>query len=205
MAFRNELHNLQIRNLIKSIIIGLLGLFLLILIVILFTYPSRLRIDLPPDLSQAQSIKPGYIYPSTAHQFASTFFQYVNTWKNSGDEDYRNRRNEIRAYITQNFYDALKKDFERKLAQGELKGRTRQIELAEGSIYKPELVVSRDGYWIATVRFNIIERFFDQVVKDVQIEYKIIVVRHNVDPSLNSYQLALDGFAESPKIIKRIK
>jgi len=205
MAFTNALHSQQMKNNIKNVVIGILSIIIFAEFFLLATYPNRLRIDLPPDLSQAQSLKPGHIYPSSVHQFASTFFQYVNTWNKSGDVDYKDRRNELRAYITQDFYNALKKDYQDKLNSGELKNRTRQLQLSEGALYKPEFVLTKDGYWVATLQFDLKEHLFGQLVKDVTIEYKLIIVKHNVNPIHNEYQMAIDGFYASPRIIKRNK
>ncbi len=202
MAFTNELHNQQMRSNLKSVVIACLVVIALGQYLLLLKYPSSFTIDLPPDLSTAQKVKPGYVYPSTAHQFATTFFQYLNTWNRSGEKDYKDRRNQIRAYITQDFYNSLKKDYQHKLNAGELKNRTRTMKLSEGGIYQPGFVTTYDDYWVCKVRFDLEERVYGQVVKSAKLEYSLIVVKHNIDPVHNPYQLAISGFSKAPRIIE---
>lgn len=201
MAFINELHNLQQRINIRNTIIILMMIFNLMLFVLLMSYPNRLRIDIPPDPRVTQTVKPGYTYPSTVHAFTSMIFQYLNTWED-GQKDYKDRRNSLRAYMTKDFYKAAQQDYKSKMESGELQKRSRTVSLSQGYMYKPEFVQVGDNTWVVTLVLDLEESVYNQVVKSAQIEYKILVVRHNVNPTNNPYQLALDGFAAPPKVLE---
>lgn len=205
MAFINEMHNLQAKINIRNTIIAMLVLFAMLLFLLLVTYPNRLVVDFPPDPRITQSVKPGYKYPSTVHAFAAMIFQYLNTWETNGEKDYRDRRNMLRAYMTPFFYKAAQADFQDKLKKGELKGRSRAVQLADGYLFRSDFVTVKDGSWIVTLVFDLEERVFGQIVKAARIEYKIEVVRYNVNPEKNAYQLALAGFAAEPRVIDRGK
>lgn len=206
MAFKNELHNLQTKVLVRNVIIGILCCFIFWQAILLITYPKRFNIDIPPDPRVTQTVKPGYKFPSTVHAFTAMIFQYLNTWDNEGGSvDYKDRRNILRAYMTPDFYDWAKDDYARKLQSGELKNRMRKVQIADGSFFKPEHVVVVDDGWHVTLTLDVVERVYGQIVKDVTIEYVFHVVKYNVDPTKNAYQLGINGLVKPPKLVKREK
>ncbi|MBE0435970.1 MAG: TIGR03746 family integrating conjugative element protein [Methylomicrobium sp.] len=201
MRYRDE--NSTLKSHINSlrIVIG----FLLLLIVGLWYgwHQSRndIRLHIPPDLRSGAVLKLDEVPPPNVYAFAHYIFQQLNHWEENGETDYGKQMFRMAAYLTPEFRQFLTHDLELRGKRGELSGRVRGIQLIPGHGYEERRVDVLDrNTWVAWLDFRIEETVRGMDVKSLDIRYPIRVVRYDVDPEVNPWGLALDGFGgEGPR------
>lgn len=193
----------------QSIVIKSLWAFIAILIIIisvlslsLATSPNRLTVYIPPDISHGSTLKPGQAHKSNVYAFAFQIFTAINSWPDGGDKDYKHNIRRYKNYVSTSFYHYLKNDAKRRAKNDEL-SRKRMMSGVASMPYKPSDVKKLgNGTWLVDLHLQIVETINKSVVKNVIIEYPVIVSKANVAIQLNPYQLKLDGFKEQPHRIK---
>ena len=195
MRYRDE--NSTLKSHINSlrIVIG----FQLLLIVGLWygLHQSRndIRLHIPPDLRSGAILKPDEVPPPNVYAFAHYIFQQLNHWEENGETDYGKQVFRMAAYLTPEFRQFLTHDLELRGKRGELSGRVRGIQLIPGHGYEERRVDVLDrNTWLVWLDFRIEETVRGMDVKSLDIRYPIRVVRYDVDPEINPWGLALDGF-----------
>lgn len=195
MRYRDENSTLQSHINSLRIIIG----FLLLLIVGLWYgwHQSRndIRLHIPPDLRSGALLSLDEVPPPNIYAFAHYIFQQLNRWEENGETDYGKQVFRMAAYLTPEFRQFLTHDLELRGKRGELSGRVRGIQLIPGHGYEERRVDVLDrNTWVAWLDFRIEETVRGMDVKSLDIRYPIRVVRYDVDPEINPWGLALDGF-----------
>ncbi|WP_404357119.1 PFL_4703 family integrating conjugative element protein [Methylotuvimicrobium sp. KM1] len=201
MRYRDE--NSTLKSHINSlrIVIG----FQLLLIVGLWYgwHQSRndIRFHIPPDLRSGAVLKLDEVPPPNVYAFAHYIFQQLNHWEENGETDYGKQVFRMAAYLTPEFRQFLTHDLELRGKRGELSGRVRGIQLIPGHGYEERRVDVLDrNTWLVWLDFRIEETVRGMDVKSLDIRYPIRVVRYHVDPEVNPWGLALDGFGgEGPQ------
>ena len=169
---------------------------------------SKIRIEVPPQIPESGlTITQGEISKTTIYSFAFYVWQSINHWSNNGMQDYKKQITQFSPYLTPEFKLKLIENYNNQLNQGELQDRIRIMQGMSGSEYSPDDVrYIGHGTWIVHLKMRLTEMMSSnaKVVKDVQMNYTLKVVRYNVDAKQNPWGLALAGFAESPARIKTI-
>lgn len=185
---------------IKSlwIVVGILVFINLILVIGWSTAPNRLRVYLPPDLSRGSMIQPGEIPKSTVYAFAYQIFTSVNTWTNSGVDDYKKNIVAYKSYFTPSFWKIISDDYGSRIANNEL-GRMRLVTGVSGMGYEQNQVeILGGGSWLVNLRLKVQESVGGSVVKDVVIDYPLIISRVNESIQVNPWGLAISGYYKEP-------
>lgn len=195
MRYRDENSTLKSHINTLRIVIG----FQLLLIVGLWYgwHQSRndIRLHIPPDLRSGALLKLDEVPPPNVYAFAHYIFQQLNHWEENGETDYGKQVFRMAAYLTPEFRQFLTHDLELRGKRGELSGRVRGIQLIPGHGYEERRVDVLDrNTWLAWLDFRIEETVRGMDVKSLDIRYPIRVVRYDVDPEINPWGLALDGF-----------
>ncbi len=186
-------------------------IILLVMILVLLIYgwihaQARIKVEIPPQIPESGlTIQQGEIPKSTIYSFAYYVFQSVNHWDTNGLQDYQNEIEQFKPLLTPSFRITLVQDYNNLLNQGELQDRIRLMQGMSGSSYDPANVeYVGHGTWIVHLKMRLTEMINSnaKVVKDVQMNYTLKIVRLDTDAKNNPWGLALDGFAESPSRIQ---
>lgn len=164
--------------------------------------PQKLHVYLPPDLSQGAMIRPEQIPKSTVYAFGYQIFTAINTWSNDGQEDYRKNLEAYKNYMSVKFYHQLFQDYQTRASTGAL-SRKRLMSGFSGSSYEPsEVKVLGSGTWLVDMRLHIIESVGPSVVKDVVMDYPLIISRVHESIQINPWDLVIVGFYKQPYRVK---
>lgn len=99
------------------------------------------------------------------------------------------------AYLTPAFLDELRTDLDQRGQRGELTDRRRSLETVPGHGYEETRVTLHgNGAWTVRLDFHIEEHVRGMTVKQVDVTYPLRVIRYEVNPELNPWGLALDGY-----------
>ena len=84
-------------------VVAILIVVNLLLLIGWMSAPSRLRVYLPPDLTQGALIKADAIPKSTVYAFVYQIFTAINTWTNNGADDYKKTFNPTKIILILDF------------------------------------------------------------------------------------------------------
>ena len=183
---------------LRALILALLGLNV-VLAYGWYTAPKDLLIHQPPDLRSGSTRSASEVPPESVYAFGFYIFQQLNRWAVNGEEDYWNRIHHLSAYLTPDFAEALKADFEIKRDRRELQHRQRSVHEVPGRVYEPSRVtIESADSWIVVLDLQIIETYQGETIKNTAVRYPLRVVRYDVDPENNPFGLALAGFEALP-------
>jgi integrating conjugative element protein (TIGR03746 family) len=165
-----------------------------------YSAPSALIVHQPPDLRSGSMRKATEIPPQSVYAFAFYVFQQLNRWTVDGETDYWNRIHSLQAYLTPEFFEFLKADFETKQAQRELQGRQRAVHEVPGRVYESRRVrIESPDSWVVHLDLQIVETYRGETIKNTAVRYPLRIVRYDIDPEQNPFGLALAGFETPPE------
>ena len=177
------------------IILGVLALFIVLIGYGWHAARTDIRIHLPPDLRSGAVLTADQIEAPNVYAFAAYIFQQLNHWDSNGETDYGSQIYRMAAYLTPDFREYLAHDLDLRGRRGELSGRIRSIQPVPGQGFEERRVdVINPQSWLVWLDFAIQETVRGMDVKTIQVRYPLRVVRYDIDPELNPWGLALDGF-----------
>lgn len=194
--YRLEIDN--VRAHVRSLwaVIGIQALIILALWFGWSQAPKQLRVYVPPDLRSGAVLAAEEVPAANVYAFAFYIFQQLNRWPDNGATDYGSAIFRISPYLTPRYRNDLIADMELKARRGELAYRVRGVHEVPGHGYEERRVdvLSRDA-WIVWLDLDLMESVKGMAVKQTTIRYPIRVVRQAIDPEMNPWGLALDGYA----------
>lgn len=169
---------------------------------------SHIRIDIPPRIPESGlSVTQGHVPKATVYSFAYYIWQNLNHWSKNGMTDYKTNIQQFTPFVTPGFKRELIDNYNTLLNAGELQDRLRTLQGTAGMLYSPEAVrYLGHGTWYVRLQLRLTEymNMNAKVVKDIQMQYTLRVVRFDVSAKQNPWGLALAGFAQSPVRVKTI-
>lgn len=159
------------------------------------TAPSRLTVHIPPDLRAGVTLAAGEVRPANVYTFTYYVFQQLNRWPMNGAVDYGEAIFRLSPYLTPGYREQLIQELALKGERGELVYRTRSVE-AEHADADSQVQILDQHSWQVDLDLRLVESVRGMTVKETAIRYPIRVVRQPIDPELNPWGLALDGFVE---------
>lgn len=169
---------------------------------------SKIKIEIPPQIPESGlTITQGEIPKTTIYSFAFYVWQSLNHWSDNGTQDYKNQIEKFSAFLTPDFKLKLINNYNDLLSEGELQDRIRLMSGWSGSYFDPiDVEYVGHGTWLVHLKMRLLEMINSnaKVVKDLQMNYTLKVVRYDIDSKNNPWGLALEGFAESPTRLKTI-
>lgn len=201
--YRGDVDNLKNHILTLRVVVVMLLIIIAGLWVTSENAKKTQRIFVPPDLTQSSVVTVNTANKPTVYGFAINIFQYLNTWLNDGNTDYRERAIELSSYLTPTYIEWLKKDLLKRKVAGELQGRTRTITLVNGKAFDDRRVekISPNRY-VVWLDFQIHEYQKGMEVKEIKIRYPLRVVTANIGVDFNPWGLQLDGYSGNPEILQ---
>lgn len=197
---KQERDNALIRT--QACFIGVLFLVCVLLSVGWMTAPSRLRVYIPPDISNGATLKVNAIPEALIYSFSYEVWQELNYWPEDGSHDYPKNLHTFAAYLTPEFKAELTQEFNELLASGQIQ-RQRFIQGEAGSAYDITQVKKLNAdTWEVDLKVRLMEYKNNQLVKDTAILYPLRITRHDVSTSNNPYGLAIAGFMAPPQRLK---
>ncbi|MDE0249711.1 MAG: TIGR03746 family integrating conjugative element protein [Gammaproteobacteria bacterium] len=158
--------------------------------------PEHLVVHIPPDLRSGSVQATTTVHAANVYAFAFYIFQQLNRWPQDGAEDYGRAIFRVSPYLTPRYRADLVADMELKGKRGELAYRVRGVQEVSGRGFEEARIdVLAPGVWIAHLDLELSESVKGMTVKHTAIRYPLRIVRHAVDPEVNPWGLALDGFA----------
>ncbi len=186
------------------IIIAILVFLNLCLVLSLANAPNKLRIYIPPDLTQGTTVQPGKIPKATIYAFAFQIFTAINSWPDSGEKEYGKNIHAYRNYLSAAFFERLKKDMGERKNNGEL-SRKRIMSAVSGMGYQPsDVKMLGNGVWRVNMKLEIVETLDGAVIKRVVMDYPLMVSRVSTSIQINPWGLVISGFSEPPYRIKTV-
>ena len=160
--------------------------------------PKKLSVYIPPDLSSGVTLKANTIPKSTAYALTFYVWQLLNSWPDSGVEDYKKQINLRSAFLTPRFREELLEELAFKQSKGELE-RIRTLQGLNGAAYDNNNVkIIGINMWEVDLKVRLTEFVKGTKVKEVNILYPIRVVRNDSNREYNPWGLVLDGFVRKP-------
>ena len=164
-----------------------------------------MRLYIPPDLSQGVYVKPGEANKSNVYSFAFQIFSAINTWNQSGEDDYKKNISIYRGYLTDKFYQSLIDDSESRLRNGELM-RVRIMGTDPNTPIENKYInYIGNGLWHVELHVEIEETVHGSVVKHVSMCYPIIVQQINTSIQNNPWGFVISGYYDMPYRVKTIE
>jgi integrating conjugative element protein (TIGR03746 family) len=161
--------------------------------------PKHLIVHQPPDLRSGSTRRVEEVPPQSVYAFALYVFQQLNRWAVDGEEDYWNRIQALAAYLTPEFAETLKADFEAKRGRRELQARSRAVHEVAGRGFEASRVrIEARDQWIVYLDLQVEESYRGETIKNTAVRYPLRIVRYDIDPEQNPFGLALAGFEISP-------
>lgn len=203
MGFRYKDENSTLKSHIDSLRI-VIGVQVMLIFALWYGWhqsKNDIRVHIPPDLRSGAVLQADAVAPSNVYAFANYIFQQLNHWEKDGETDYGKQIFRMSAYMTPDFREFLTNDLELRGKRGELTGRQRGIQPIPGHGYEERRVDVLDfNTWLVWLDFSIDETVRGMDVKSLNIRYPIRVVRYSINPEINPWGLALDGFGgEGPQ------
>ena len=166
--------------------------------------PKDILIHIPPDLRAGAVQGIDEVPDYNVYVFAHYIFQQLNRWPDDGAVDFGQRIFALSAYLTPRYRNQLITQYEKRGKGGELNERVRAIQPLPGRGYQEGrvTVISKDS-WLVSLDMELIETVRGMTVKNPLIRYPLKVIRYDVDPELNPWGLALDGYGETPQRLDR--
>ncbi len=165
--------------------------------------PSEIKIHIPPDLSNGAIMSIDEIGKGNVYAFTLYIWQQLNRWEKDGVTDYEDKIFMLKNYMTPQCYQDRLEDFALKKSRHELDRRERSVwEIPGRSFDRQRVLVESSGTWVVYLDMHINETMMGEVIKDRYVNYPIRVVRYNVDPETNAWGLAIDCFADKPRVIE---
>ena len=169
---------------------------------------SKLQIDVPPEIPQSGlTLTQGEVPKTTIYSFAFYVWQSINHWSANGLDDYKQQITNFSPFITDDFKNALVRNYNNLLNDGELQDRLRMLEDVEGQNYSDDSVkYLGNGEWLVHLNMRLLEMMNTnaKIVKDVEMGYSLKIMRYNVDAKNNPWGLAIAGFSADPVRVKTI-
>lgn len=169
--------------------------------------PRHLAVHIPPDLRSGAVLNVDEVPPANVYAFAFYIFQQLNRWPEDGAQDYGRAIFRVSPYLTPRYRANLLTDLEQKGRQGELAYRVRGMQGIPGRGYEERRVdVLGEDAWIVWLDLDLLESVKGMTVKRTAIRYPLRIVRYAVDPEVNPWGLALDGFGgEGPRRLTKLE
>lgn len=169
---------------------------------------QHIKIDIPPDLSKGATIRPGQKQHTSIYDFTSRFFQQVQHWRYDGSREYEKNIGRYRDFFTPAYHAFLKRDYKRRQADGELSGRTRTLYplLAAWDDDRVKVLSKSGGLensWVVLLDMELVETYKGEEIKRKYLRYPVRIVRFDTDTEHNPWGLAIDGYADTPKVISK--
>ena len=164
--------------------------------------PDKIKVYLPPDISKGGVINADDIPDSTVYAFAFQIFSGINSWPDEGSTDYSKNIYQYRNYVSSNFNRYLTEDIRSKRHNSAL-NRKRVASVNQDQPFSTDSIESLgNGSWKVNLNVNIVETINNSIIKDVDMDYPLIVSRKNMSIQENPWVLVISGFFDQPHRVK---
>ncbi len=197
-AWKKEDRDLAVIR-VQKICMGILFLLCLTFAIGWMTAPSRLRIYIPPDISNGATLKVNEIPNALIYSFTYEVWQELNYWPQDGSKDYQKNLRVYDAYLLPAFKTELLQEYADLTNAGQIQ-RQRYVQ---GMAFDNTAVKKiGNNAWEVDLKVRLMEYKNNQLVKDVEVLYPIKIVRHDISNSYNPYGLAIAGYLSPPLRLK---
>ncbi|PJG84807.1 PFL_4703 family integrating conjugative element protein [Conservatibacter flavescens] len=196
---KSELKNKDRQLTVAKISVICITVICFALIFVIYTFPSTLRIFIPPDM-RAASQRPWWeVPPATVYAFAYQTFQQLNRWTLDGTNDYEKNITALKPYLTPSCEAFLQKDYEDRQRHSELRDRVRGVYEIPGRGFSDErVIIHNQDSWTVNLDLSVDEYYKDEPVKRVLTRFPISIVRMDVDSQRNPWGLGFNCYSSIP-------
>ena len=193
----------HINRLLVSFVIGLI-LIALGLIITLARLPRHFEFWLTPAMSvNGGLIKPNQIHKEYVQGFVATLLPTLNTWSSTGQTEFTKNLASFHYYFTPRHQQLMEKTL---IAYKETQffNRIQTVSLYR-FMEEGDVKSLSNNTWEVHILLRITQRLKDDspmVIADKIVDYHVRVVKVNLSPLQNPFQLALDGYSQPERLIK---
>lgn len=184
--------------------IAALILFCTFLLIALIKAPGKVEFWLAPNMgANGGLIKAGEIPDEYVHGFATSLIPSLNTWSQSGKQEFAGNMQGFHYYFTPR-HEALVKQAFLAYENAQLFNRS-QVASLYRFLEKSDVKRLGKDSWEVHLVLRITQRLNDKspmVIADKVVDYHIRVVKVNLSKILNPFQLVLDGYTKPEKLVK---
>lgn len=193
----------HINRLLLAFIAALI-IFSVFLLAALIKAPERVEFWLAPNMNaNGGLIKAGEIPDEYVHGFATSLIPSLNTWSQSGRQEFEANMQGFHYYFTSRHQSLVSQTF-LAYQNAQLFNRSQVASLYRFMEKSDVRRLGKDS-WEVHLVLRITQRLNDKspmVIADKVVDYHIRVVKVNLSKILNPFQLALDGYTQPEKLVK---
>lgn len=200
-----------------------LSLFFIILLLVglcvysvhgLISVPTHMTVNVPPAIPDSGlTLKANEVPTATIYSFTYYIWQSLQTWLSNGEQDYQKNLMTFSPYITDDFHNELSNEANGLDRQGLLLDHEQTTFNATQSGFTPDDVkyLGHDT-WLVHLVLRSVNRIATKsgdasfatshIVSDATTSYVFKVIKTDLAPRSNHWQLQLAGFAVPPKRVK---
>lgn len=184
--------------------IATLILFCACLLAALIKAPGKVEFWLAPNMgANGGLIRSGEIPDEYVHGFVTSLIPSLNTWSQSGKEEFAGNMQGFHYYFTPR-HEALIQQTFLAYENAQLFNRS-QVASLYRFLEKSDVKRLGKDSWEVHLVLRITQRLNDKspmVIADKVVDYHIRVVKVNLSKILNPFQLALDGYTKPERLVK---
>lgn len=194
-------------NHINRLLLAFVAVLVLIvtgLIISLANMPKRFEFWLTPTMSMNGGlIKDNQVPKEYVQGFVASLLPALNTWSNEGIKEFTNNLAGFHYYFTPRHQDLMEKTLS-AYKEAQFFNRIQVASLyrfMEASDVKP----LSNNTWEVHLILRITQRLKDDspmVIADKVVDYHVRVVKLNLSPLQNPFQLALDGYTQPETLVR---
>lgn len=200
-------HKVDALNHLNRLLLAGCGVLLLIVIFLCLTImqmPKRFEFWLSPQIrSDGGLIKPDAISQEYVQGFVATLIPTLHTWSKGGKKEFAENMSAFSYYFTPRFQTLLKKIYQSH-DQTQFFNRIQTASLYRFMQAEDVKQLSHNS-WEVHLLLRLTQRLSDKspmVISDKVIDYHFRVVKVNISPLANPFQLALDGYTKPETLVE---
>jgi len=191
---------------VMAVFIGLLFVIILYLLTNQYSFSQQLRHQrlylVPSQVTQGGYVHTNDVKPVFIYGLAYQIFVALNTWSESAAKDYVNEIHTYRFYLTPEYREQLKLDYQQSKAAGNLTDSVQSISPYDGMGYRQNSVkMVTPGTWEVDLPLRVTRYKGKSVIMDALYRYRLRVVPTTSSIVNNPWGLAIAGIV-SKQLIK---
>lgn len=181
------------------------GLFLMLVLfaIAYIRLPKQITTYIPPDVSKGFVQKVGEVPPATVYGFSRTLWEELNYCEKDCGDEYPQRLQSYRAYLTDSCFLELDKHF--KNNRSLFNYRSRMLLPTDNALYSPDRVTrTSEGTWNVSQEYLLRDLVNAQSIRNLVMEYPLKVIRSTRPLGVNQLGLEVDCYyGAGPQVIGR--
>jgi len=168
---------------------------------------KEIKVSINPGIEDTTQYKRGEVDPVFVYSFTNGLVQSLYTWVDDGQQEYIEKINSLKNFMTPMCFNDLKKDFETRDRHGELRNRVRQMTPVQWDEGGKQVKEIPPGKWVVRLQYDMLETVRGVPIKHGRYYWDIPVIKDSSKKHLNKYELSIDCpfVNNSPVLVEEYK